>query len=151
MTAPVVSTAAHFRLTIDPEDTADRAYRVTVEATTPGRKEALTVAQVPPHRLTTLTGALADAMVASGHKRTVLKVTRKTPIPLDETAGVRVALAIRASDRVSKTSRVSRLLEGVARLSDEECFYWYAHTIGTRDRSTQMRRLKAFRLFLTTE
>ena len=151
MTAPADSTAIIFRLAIGSSTADNGTYRVTIEATTPGRNVMTTVAQVPPERLAQLAGTLGDAVVASGHKRTMLKATRRTPILLEEAAGVRVVLAIRATDRVTKTSRISRLLEGVARLSDEECFYWYAHTVGTRDRSTQMRRLRAFRLFLATE
>jgi len=150
MTAPAPPTSAAFQLVVD-SISGDGTYGVTVEAIQPGQGATETVARIGANRLTLATGALSDAVVASGDKRTVLKATRKTPIPLDEAAGVRVALALQAIDRVSKTSRVSRLLESVARLSDEECFYWYAHTIACEDRSTQMRRLKAFRLFLTSE
>lgn len=151
MSAPAGSRATIFQLAIEPEDGDKGTYRVTIEATTMERDATSVVARVAPERLVQLSGPLGDAVVDSGHKRTALKATRKAPILLDEAAGVRVVLAIRATDRVVKPSRISRILEGVARLSDEECFYWYAHTVGTRDRSTQMRRLRAFRLFLTTE
>ena len=150
MTAPAPPTAVPFQLVVDNAN-GDGTYGVAVEAVQPGQGGTNTVAHVTADRLILATGALADAAITSGHKRSVLKATRKTPISLDESAGVRAALALQAIDRVSKTSRVSRLLESVARLSDEECFYWYAHTIACSDRTTKMRRLKAFRLFLTSE
>jgi hypothetical protein len=40
---------------------------------------------------------------------------------------------------------------GISRLSTEECFYWYAHTLGASDQSVARRRLKALRIFLAEE
>jgi len=151
MTAPATPTSAAFQFVVNSADSTDGTYGVAVEVSEPGQNDTMVVARVPPQRLELAAGALAEAVIASGHKRTALKATRRTPIPLDEAAGVRAALAIRATDGVSKASRASRLFDSVSRLSEEECFYWYAHTVACSDRSTQMRRLKAFRLFLTTE
>jgi hypothetical protein len=109
------------------------------------------VASVKPEQLEAAGSALADALRESGHSRTVLSQSRRAPIPLHEDAGVRLALAANTIDGVTKPGRAARLLDGAARLSDEECFYWYAHTLGVTDEATRRRRVKALRIFLAPE
>jgi hypothetical protein len=94
---------------------------------------------------------LAEALRTSGQAKTTLKPTRKAPVELAEEAGVRAALALAVIHGVTKPGRTARLLDGVSRLSNEECFYWYAHTIGTSDPTVGRRRLKALRIFLAEE
>jgi hypothetical protein len=79
----------------------------------------------------------------------VLAPTRKQPIDLDEMAGVRLALALNVVHGITKPGRTRALLDGVARLSDEECLYWYAACCaGT---PTDQRRTKALRIYLAAE
>lgn len=106
---------------------------------------------MPADRLDAAQPALADALRTSGHQRTALKATRKAPLALDEEAGVRAALALAAISGITKPGRTSRLLDGISRLSNEECFYWYAHTLGATDATVARRRLKALRIFLAEE
>ena len=45
---------------------------------------------------------------------------------LPETAGVRLAVAFRGVKPIQRIDRMRSLARGVARMSDEECYYWYA-------------------------
>jgi len=45
---------------------------------------------------------------------------------LPETAGVRLAVAFRGVKPLQRIDRMRSLARGVARMSDEECYYWYA-------------------------
>lgn len=142
-----------FEFVIDPRpDRTDGRYGVTL-AETNGRPEyARTVGAVSPERLEAARPALVDALRDSGHPPTSLSATRRKPIGLDEVAGVRAALALNVIAGVSKPGRTTALLDGVSRLSDEECFYWYAASIGAGlDTLTGRRRLKALRIFLAQE
>lgn len=143
--------ARGFQLVVQSGDRADGRYTVAVEEANGRAGNTRRVATVKPDQLEAAGLALADALRDSGHARTVLSQSRRVPIPLHEDAGVRLALAANTIDGVSKPGRASRLLDGVARLSDEECFYWYAHTLGVTDEATRRRRLKALRIFLGPE
>jgi hypothetical protein len=45
---------------------------------------------------------------------------------LPEPAGVRLAVAFRGVKPLQRIDRMRSLARGVARMSDEECYYWYA-------------------------
>ena len=132
-------------------DRSDGRYGIAIIQTNGTADNRRTVVRLPPDRLEAAHPALTEALRTSGHARTALKPTRATPLPLEEESGVRLALALAAIIGVSKPGRTTRILDGVSRLSTEECFYWYAHTLGASDRSVMRRRLKAFRLFLAGE
>lgn len=129
----------------------DGRYGIALIETNGHADHRRAVARLPAERLDAAQPALAEALRASGQAKTTLKPTRKTPVELTEEAGVRAALALAAIHGVTKPGRTARLLDGVSRLSNEECFYWYAHTIGTTDQTIARRRLKAFRIFLAEE
>ena len=141
-----------FELTIDHEpDRTDGRYNLALHETNGRTDNTRQVAVLPADRLDTARPALIDALKASGHPVTVLSATRKKPIGLSEDAGVRAALALNVIAGVTKPGRTSRLLDGISRLSDEECFYWYAHTVGNPDPAVGRRRTKALRIFLAQE
>ncbi len=142
--------ARRFEILVEPADRADDRYGVTLRESN-GHGFVRNIAYIPPDRLGALAAALTDALRSSGQPRTALKATRKAPIPLAEDAGVRAGLALNVVRGVSKPGRTARLLDGISRLSDEECFYWYARTIGEQDASTRRRRFKALRIFLAQE
>lgn len=151
--APARGSARGFEFVIDrqPERT-DGRYGVTLVETNGRPENTRTVGALPPKRLETARPALIDALRGSGHAATVLSVTRKKPIGLSEAAGVRAALALNVITGVTKPGRTAALLDGISRLSDEECFYWYAATIGAGlDSPAGRRRLKALRIFLAQE
>jgi hypothetical protein len=141
-----------FEFVIDRDsDRTDGRYDLALNETNGSPGTGRQVGHVPADRLDAARPALTDALRASGHAATILGPTRRKPVRLSEDAGVRAALAVNVIAGVTKPGRTSRLLDGVSRLSDEECFYWYAHTIGTSDRTVGRRRLKALRIFLAEE
>ena len=141
-----------FRLAVHPEPVrSDGRYTVAVEETNGHRDHTREVARLPADRLDLAGDALADALRASKQPRTSLKATRRKPIPLAEDAGVRLVLALNVMHGVTKPRRAARLLHAVSRFSEEECFYWYARTVGADDPSTRRRRFKALRIFLAEE
>ena len=133
------------------EDRRDGRYDMDLVETNGRADNRRVVARLSADRLDAAQPALAEALRTSGQAKTALKPTRKTPVELAEEAGVRAALALAAIQGVTKPGRTARLLDGVSRLSNEECFYWYAHTIGTSDPTVGRRRLKALRIFLSEE
>lgn len=145
------SEARGFELVVAASDRPDGRYAVALIETNGRPDSGREIARLPADRLDAAQPALADALRGSRQPRTVLKATRRSPIPLSEDSGVRVALAISAIAGVIKPGRTARLIDGISRLSDEECFYWYAHTIGATDEPTRRRRLKALRIFLAQE
>lgn len=145
------TSARGFRLVVHPSERPDGRYAVSVEETNGRPENSREVARVAPERLDAAAAALVDGLRTSRQPATALKATLKRPVALAEDAGVRLALALHVLTGVSKPGRTSRLLDGISRLSDEECFYWYAHTIGTGDSATRRRRLKALRIFLAEE
>jgi hypothetical protein len=146
------TTARGFELVIErDEDRTDGRYALALNQTNGLPANTRQVGHIPADRLDVARPALTDALRASGHATATLGPTRKKPVILTEDAGVRAALAVNVIAGVSKPGRTSRLLDGISRLSDEECFYWYAHTIGERDPAVARRRLKALRIFLAQE
>lgn len=45
---------------------------------------------------------------------------------LPETAGIRLTLGFRGVKPIRRIDRMRALARGIARMSDEECYYWYA-------------------------
>ena len=144
--------ARGFEFRVDTGRRSDGRYLLTLAETNSRPENTRTVGTVPPERLDAARPAIADALRTSGHQATALSGARKKPLSLDEAAGVRAALAVNVIFGVTKPGRTTALLDGVSRLSDEECFYWYAATIGAgADGPVGRRRLKALRIFLAPE
>jgi hypothetical protein len=141
-----------FRLTVQPVPTpsgeGDRYGVRLEEAYTDGeRMLAATVGSATPLQTARVLDALVTAVRASGHQAGVLSLSRRKPIPLDEAAGVRLALALLAAQPVSKPDRIRRIVAGVSAMSTEETYYWYAKAVGPD--AERVRR--ALRLFLAEE
>jgi hypothetical protein len=88
-----------------------------------------------------------DALQASGFRRSDLAAQRHQPFRLKEHHGVRLALVMVATGPLHKRARVEAVLSGVARMSDEETYYWYAKCLG----SEASRGRRALRLLLAEE
>ena len=129
----------------------DGRYGIDLVETNGHVENRRTVARLPADRLDAAQPALAEALRTSKQPKTALASTRKTPVELTEETGVRAALALAVIHKITKPGRTARLLDGVSRLSNEECFYWYAHTVGATDQTVARRRLKALRIFLAEE
>jgi hypothetical protein len=75
-------------------------------------------------------------------------------VRLTEAAGARLALLLWALDPVQKPSRAALIQAGIAAMSDEEVYYWYAKSEGNLPPGGQQQRnnaLKALRILLAGE
>jgi hypothetical protein len=136
-----------FRLDIEPG--ANGTFGLRLRETNGHPDHARPVAYLPAGRYPRVSDAVVAALAASRKQPRVLAPTRRKPIDLSEAAGVRLALALNVVHRIAKPGRTRALLDGVARLSEEECLYWYAACCaGT---PTDHRRTKALRIYLAPE
>jgi hypothetical protein len=126
--------------------TADEGYGLTLEESY-GDHAALTAPVTTVSR--PQTGRVIDAVLAavraSGHAPSVLSSSRKTPIRLDEPAGVRLALVLLATQPMTRNDRIRGVVAGINSMSVEETYYWYAKCVGPQAR----RALKALRTLLS--
>ena len=134
-----------FRLLIT-EASAD-GYGVALEETNGSRGQPKLVGRASLDRTRHLMPALLDAVRKSGHAKTVLSSARRQPVVLDEEAGVRLGVLLLAADRVSKARRIEDMTDGVASMTGEETYYWYAKVTGHEG----LRHRRALRLFLAEE
>ena len=77
--------------------------------------------------LDSVLAALRESRIA----RTAVSAQRRKPLALAESAGVRLALVLLATAPVSKRERIAAIQAGVAGMSTEEAYYWYAKCSGT--------------------
>ncbi len=106
------------------------------------------VATVQPSELTRYLPTVNAALKDSGHKPTVLAVTRRKPIPLAEAAGVRLSLGIHAAAPLRRSNRAHAVLSGISVMSDEETYYWHAKT---SQPESGTRALRALRILLSDD
>ncbi|WP_054565960.1 hypothetical protein [Frankia sp. R43] len=85
--------------------------------------------------------AIHTAVRASGHPASVLGSRTPTPIPLEEEAGVRLALVL--ATQVTGAAQAERIAQGIAGMSTEETYYWYARVAGYGQPAVQALRLLA--------
>ncbi len=136
-----------FRLEVEP--TGDGAFGLRLHEINGRPEHARPVAHLSASRYPRVSEIVVAALSASGKQPRVLASTRRQPIDLTEPAGVRLALALNIVHGVTKPGRNRALLDGVARLSDEECLYWYAACCAGAP--TDQRRTKALRIYLAAE
>jgi hypothetical protein len=79
--------------------------------------------------------------------KTALSPQRRKPLQLEQSAGVRLALVLLATAPLTKGSRVTAIEHGVAAMSTEEAYYWYAKCVGI----DSGRAIRALRLLLARE
>jgi len=133
-----------FRLTVHaPEGPYHDGFAVTLQETY-GRL-ATTVAQADASQVQRALEAVASAVRDSGHRPSVLAPHRRKAIPLGEEAGVRLALTLLAIAPLSRADRVHAVASGIAGMSVEETYYWYALATGT----SAQRARKALRVYLS--
>jgi hypothetical protein len=92
-------------------------------------------------------GSVIAALRESRIPKTALGPQRRKPLQLDQSAGVRLALVLLATAPITKRSRVAAIEEGVAAMSTEEAYYWYAKCAG----DSALRARRALRLLLARE
>lgn len=135
-----------FRLTVVPVD--GTAYGVSIAETNGTASHTHTVATIRPDAVPRLTDDIQRALRASHRPPTTIGPTRRQPVDIDEAAGVRLTLAALATEPVRRRDRVREILEGLASMSDEEAYYWYAKV--THDR-IGARALRSLRLLLAED
>jgi len=135
-----------FRLTIERADSD--TYGLTLEETNGAPEHTTVAAHLTPDRLAPFLPPLRAALRESGHPRTIVGPSRQAPVVLAEPAGVRLALAINAAAPLTRPSRRQSVLEGIAAMSEEEAYYWYAKT-SRPDSGT--RALRALRILLADD
>lgn len=135
-----------FRLTVLPID--GTAYGVSIAETNGTASHTHTVATIRPDAVLRLTDTIQRALRASRRPPTTIGPARRQPVDIDEAAGVRLVLAALATEPVRRRDRVREILDGIASMSDEEAYYWYAKV--THDR-VGARSLRALRLMLAED
>lgn len=136
-----------FRLTVRPggRDTfgveLDETY--TNGSATPHTR----VLTANPAQVTRVLDAVLVAVRASGHNPGALAAERGIPLPVEEAAGVRLALTMLATQPITRNDRIRALVAGVNSMSIEESYYWYAKCVGPEG----PRARKALRILLADD
>jgi hypothetical protein len=91
--------------------------------------------------------SVLKALRESKLKGSSLSPERKLPLKLSESAGVRLALVMLGTAPLSLRGRVAEVEDGVAAMSTEEAYYWYAKCAGREG----ARSRRALRLLLSDE
>jgi hypothetical protein len=84
------------------------------------------VARLDPIRVRTLQDVVREAIEDTPGESSEVLTGGTGFVFLPETAGVRLAVAFRGVKPLQRIDRMRSLARGVARMSDEECYYWYA-------------------------
>ena len=100
------------------------------------------IAMAPATQITHILEHVVGAVRASGYRPTVLGPQRRDPITLDDSAGVRLALTLLATGPINRGDRVRAVAAGIAAMSTEETYYWYALCVGPRS-SAARRAIRA--------
>lgn len=143
---PTSGSTRTFRLTV--QSGKGEAFGVAIaEAYGAGTGPTIQVVTLTPAQTGRVLDAVISAMKASGHSPGRLSVARSKPISLDEPAGVRLAISLMATQPITNHERIREVVAGVAFMSVEETYYWYAKCVGP-DRA---RARKALRILLADD
>jgi hypothetical protein len=135
-----------FQLTVEPVPPDDYGLRLE-ESDGASQDAKRPVVNLGPSASRRLVEQAMDALQASGFRRSDLSAQRRQPFRMQEHHGVRLALAMVATGPLHKRARVEAVLSGVARMSDEETYYWYAKCLG----SEASRARRSLRLLLAED
>jgi hypothetical protein len=135
-----------FRLLIRPE--GPDAYGLRLEETNGGPETTPTlVSDLDSKATRRILPSVLEAVRASRLAPSILGPQRRKPVVLEESAGVRLALALLVTGPVSKHGRVDAMAAAVADMSTEEAYYWYAKCMGAAGN----RARRALRILLAEE
>ena len=133
---------------------SSRAFRLT---SVPGKGETFGVTITEAYgegsgpTTASQTGRVLDVVIQAikdtGHTAGRLSTERGTPIPLDEVAGVRLSLTLMATQPLTNHDRIREIVSGIAYMSVEETYYWYAKCVGP----DHARARKAIRVLLADD
>jgi hypothetical protein len=135
-----------FRLTVTHSDGTD--YGLTIAETNGHPANTTTVATVRPADLVRINDTVQAVLRASKKPATTIGPSRQKPVDIDEAPGVRLALTALAVEPVRRRDRSREIVAGIASMSDEEAYYWYAKVT---HHDTGGRSLRALRLLLSDD
>ncbi|WP_382216536.1 DUF7680 family protein [Halospeciosus flavus] len=87
---------------------------------------AVKIARLSGGRLRSLLPLLREELDAVGLDVATVTGTGDGDVFLPETVGVRLALAFRGIKPIQRVDRMRAFCRGLARMGDEECYYWFA-------------------------
>jgi hypothetical protein len=135
-----------FRVTVTPSDGTN--YGLTIVETNGQPNHTNIVATVRPADRPRLNDTVQAVLRASRKPATTIGPGRQKPIDIEEAPGVRLALTALAVEPVRRRDRSREIVEGIASMSDEEAYYWYAKVTHP---DTGGRSLRALRLLLSDD
>lgn len=135
-----------FRVTVTRSDGTN--FGLTIAETNGLPENTKLVAAVRPADFPRLSETIQAVLRASKKPATTIGPSRQKPIDIDEAPGVRLALTALAVEPVRRRDRSREIVEGIASMSDEEAYYWYAKVTHP---DAGARRLRALRLLLSDD
>lgn len=135
-----------FRVTVSQSD--GTKYGLTIAETNGHPDHNHIVATVRPADLLRLNDTVQAVLRASKKPATIIGPSRQKPIEIDEAPGVRLALTALAVEPLRRRDRSREIVEGIASMSDEEAYYWYAKVTHP---DAGGRSLRALRLLLSDD
>jgi hypothetical protein len=106
---------------------------------------AAKVARLEPTRVRALQDVVRESIEGTPAESEEVLTGGDGFVFLPESAGVRLAVAFRGMKPLQRVDRMRSLSRGVARMSEEECYYWYAKCRSPNSPSGE----KALRVLLT--
>jgi hypothetical protein len=90
------------------------------------RWTAVKIARIDGSRFRALSPLIQETVDAAELDPAAVTTSGDGDIFLPETVGVRLALAFRGIKPLQRVDRMRALCRGIARMGDEECYYWHA-------------------------
>jgi len=106
---------------------------------------AVKLTQLSGSRLRSIMPLVRETLGGAELDESVVTATGDAEVFLPETVGVRLALGFVGVKPIQRVDRMRALCRGIARMSDEECYYWHAKCRSPSSPSGE----KALRMLLT--
>jgi len=87
---------------------------------------AVKIARIDGSRFRALSPLIQETIDSADLNATNVTTSGAGDVFLPETIGVRLALAFRGIKPLQRVDRMRALCRGIARMGDEECYYWHA-------------------------
>jgi hypothetical protein len=87
---------------------------------------AVKVTRLSESRLRSILPLIRETLRGADRDESVLTAGGAVEVFLPETVGVRLALGFLGVKPIQRVDRMRAFCRGIARMSDEECYYWHA-------------------------
>jgi len=119
--------ASNRRLVIDDFETMfDESSDPVIDRWTWSDWATLKIARLKRSQLRSILPLIRETTEKADLDVEAITSTGTATILLPETAGIRLTLGFRGVKPIRRVDRMRALARGIARMSDEECYYWYA-------------------------